>query len=115
MNLESIKKAEKLNHNYKPHKNKLDYNKNFYIDKERISPVNSTKAKEYSYDYLEELFKTRKYIKIINKLYDKNIYDWAKKYSYTTNYYPLTEHYALLAIAVIFNSLKLNARYLKNF
>ena len=115
LNLESIKKAEKLNHNYKPHKNKLDYNKNFYIDKERISPVNSTKAKEYSYDYLEELFKTRKYIKIINKLYDKNIYDWAKKYSYTTNYYPLAEHYALLSIAVIFNSLKLNARYLKNF
>ena len=115
LNLESITKAEKLNNNYKPYKKKLDYNKNFYIDNRRISPVNATKEKENSYDYLKKLFKSRKYIKIVKKLYDNNVYDWANEYGYKTNFFPLTQHYALLGIAVTLSNLEENDKYFKNF
>jgi len=102
---ESIKKAERLNNYTKPYKKKYDYNQNFFIDNKRKSPVNSFVNNNYSYEYLIELFKSSKYINIINKIYDKNVYNWANHYSYKTNYHPLTQHYALLAIAIIFQSL----------
>ena len=115
LNLESIKKAERLNINYKPYKRKLNFNKNFYIDRRRISPVNN--ISQYNgdpYEYLNGLFKSSKYINIINKIYDKNVYDYAYEYSCNNNYHPLRHHYALLAIAITFNNLQLNERFINN-
>ena len=112
LNLESIRKAEKLNNNYKPYKKRLEYNNNFYIDNKRLSPVKSTKNKEDAYDYLKELFSSSNYFKMVKKFYDKDVYDWANKYSYKTNYHPYKQHYSLLAIAITLNNLQLNEKYL---
>ena len=113
LNLESIRKAEKLNNNYRPYKKSFEFNKNFYIDNKRLYPINSTKNNEDAYDYLTKLFRSSNYLKIINKIYDKSVYDWANEYSYKTNYHPYTQHYSLLAIAITLNNLQLNERYLK--
>ena len=114
LNLESIKKAERLNNNYRPYQKKKDYNKNFFIDRKRISPVSSSIMNVDSNYYLKELFESQKYIKIINKLYDNNVYNWANEYGLKTNYHPLEHHNSLLAIAITFSNLQLNERYLKN-
>ena len=84
---ESIKKAEKLNSRMSPYKIKTNY--------------------------LNELFKSTKYIQILNKLYDTNIYNWASSYSQQTSYYPFRHHYALLAIVVSLEYLSLNEKYMK--
>ena len=112
--MKSIKKAEKLNKNFKPYKKKLDYNKNFFIDNQRISPVNSKIDVDNAYDYFKELFNSNKYTHIINKLYDNNIYNWANEYRYKNNYRPLRHHYAIFSIAIILNNLIINQKYLKN-
>lgn len=114
LNVKSIKKAEKLNKNFKPYKKKLDYNKNFFIDNQRISPVNSKIDVDNAYDYFKELFNSNKYTHIINKLYDNNIYNWANEYRYKNNYRPLRHHYAIFSIAIILNNLIINQKYLKN-
>ena len=49
---------------------------------------------------------------MVKKFYDKDVYDWANKYSYKTNYHPYTQHYSLLAIAITLNNLQLNEKYL---
>ena len=113
MDLKSIRKAERLNINYKPYKKKFDYNINFYIDNERSSPVNSSKKNENADNYLKEFFKSDKYIKIINKLYNNNVLYWANEYSNRTNYFPFRQHYALLAIAITLNNIQLNEIYHK--
>lgn len=105
MNIESIKKAERLNKYMKSYKKKSDYNSNFFIDKMRKSPINSTENYYNAYAYLCELIKSKKYINTINKLYDKNVYNWADAYRFKTNYHPLTHHYALLSIVKIFENL----------
>ena len=114
LNLKSIRKAKKINNNYKPYKKKLDYNKNFYIDNNRISPANFTKKNENAYYYLKKLYKSSEYIKILNNLYDVNVYNWANEYSYKAKYNSLEHQDALLAIAITLNNLKLNERYLNN-
>ena len=108
LDLESIKKAEILNNNTKPYERKLDYNNNFYIDYKRISPVKSSHDNRNVYEYLKELFKSSKYIHILKKIYDNNIYNWANVYSYQTNYHPLSQHYALFAIAITLENLSFN-------
>ena len=116
LNLESIKKAERLNAKLKRYKIKSNINKNFYIDKHRrISSFISFLDTTNPYDYLQELFKSPKYFKIINKIYDKNVYNWANEYMNKTNYHPLSQHYALLAIAKTLEYLSINKRYMKKY
>jgi hypothetical protein len=110
LDLESIKKAEILNNNTKPFERNLDYNSNFYIDNKRISPVKSSQDNRNVYDYLEELFKSSKYIYLIKNIYDNNVYNWANEYSKKTNYHPLSQHYALFAIAMTLENLAFNER-----
>jgi len=105
LNVESIKKAERLNNHMKPYKKKIDYNKNFFIDNSRKSPVNFTGNTSNAFTYFDELVNSSKYINAVNKLYDKDVYDWANEYRYKTNYHPLTHHYALLSIVKIFENL----------
>ena len=116
LSLESIKKAEKLNKNYIPYIKKSDYNKNFYLDEKRISPIppfnNTNKTVEV---FLKELFDSTNFIKIINKIYNNNVYDWAKKYSEKSKFFPLRHEYGLLAIAISIEYLSLNKRYMEHF
>ena len=114
LNQESVKKAEKLNKKFGPYKMKSDYNANFYIDIKRKSPVSSSKVNKNYEEYLRELFKSSKFIQIINQLYDKNIYNWAKKYSKKSNYHPLRHGYGLFAIVKTLEDLSLNKKYFKN-
>ena len=113
LNRESIKKAEKLNKILSPYKIKSNFNKNFYIDIERnyqVSPSKDNDAKEY----LRKLFKSPKFIKIINQIYDNNVYNWAKQYSKKSNYFPLRHGYGLYAVAKILEDISLNKKYFKN-
>ena len=80
INQESIKKAEKINTKLPPYKIKLNYNKNFYIDIERNYQAHPSKNNNVK-EYLRKLFKSPKFINIINKIYDNNVYNWAKQYS----------------------------------
>jgi len=59
------------------------------------------------------LFESKEFIKIINKLYDNNVYNWAKEYSKKSDYFPLRHEYGLLAIAITLNNLELNKNYIK--
>ena len=113
LNLKSIKKAEKLNKKIAPYKIKSNYNKNFYIDIERkfqVPPSKNSKVNEY----LRKIFKSPKFINIINQIYDNNVYNWAKQYSKKSNYFPLRHGYGLYAVAKTLEDLSLNKRYLKN-
>ena len=110
LNNESVTKAIRLNSYMKPYKKKFDYNKNFYIDNTRISPVNFTGNNSNVYTYFYDLVNSSKYINSVIKLYDKNIYDWANEYRYKTNYHPLTHHYALLIIIKILEKLLSNEK-----
>ena len=56
LNSESIKKAEKLNNLNYPYKIKFEYNKNFYIDIERKSPVPSSNEKNNVNYYVKKIF-----------------------------------------------------------
>lgn len=72
LNQKSIKKAEKLNKKLSHYKIKSNYNKNFYIDKERN--YQAPPSKDNNVDkYLRKLFKSQKFIKIINKIYDNDV------------------------------------------
>lgn len=111
---ESIKKAEKLNKKFIPYKIKLDYNKNFYIDNMRKSPVPPSKDNINVEKYLREKFKSSKFIKLINQIYNNKVYNWAKKFSIGTNFHPLRHGYGLFAIAKTLEDLSLNKRFIKN-
>ena len=110
---ESIKNAEILNSRMNPYKIKTNYNKFFYIDKNRTSPVFPSKDNTNIYQYLKEIFNSSKYVQTLNKLYDINVYNWAEKYSRQTNYYPLRHHFALLAIAMSLDYISLNDKYME--
>ena len=110
LNFESIKKAIKLNNNYKPYKVKTDYNENFFIDKNRKSPVRGESDHIIVYKYFENLFKSDKYKKIIRKIYDKNVYDWANGYMKEMDFFPMSQHYALFSIAKTLNILTLDLK-----
>ena len=108
---ESIIKAENLNRNFPPYKIKSDYNKNFYIDIKRKSPVQPSSKNKNVEEYLNELFKSSKFIHRINKLYDNTVYNWAIEYIKKSNFFPLRHGYGLFAIAKILEDLSLNERY----
>ena len=108
LNLESIKKAEMLNKLLLPYQIKNDFNKDFFIDMQRKSPVSTINEKKNVEIYLKELFYSSKFIQTINKLYDISIYNWAKKYSHKSNYFPLRHFYGLLSAAITIDYLELN-------
>ena len=112
LNLESIKKAKKINSNLIPYKVKSNYNKNFFIDKKRFYRVTHEKGNNNANGYLNEVFNSPEYYNIISRLYGKNVYDWAKEYSYKSNYYPFRHQYSLLAIIIIKGYLLLNEKYI---
>ncbi len=64
--------------------------------------------------YLMGLFHSPEFIKILNNIYDKNVYNWANQYSSISNYFPLRHYNALLAIAVTLENISLNKKYMKN-
>ena len=97
----SIQKALILNKSFHPYDKKKDYNKNFYIDLQRKSPVKSLDLKTRDIQYLNNFFESREFKSIINKIYDKNVYNWAQEYKYKSNHFPMRHNYALLAIAKV--------------
>jgi hypothetical protein len=111
INLESIKKAEKLNNEYIPYEIKADYNKKFYIDcKKKITNYSlvDNENPEDGYQYLKKLIRSSKYEKLLNKVYDNKVFDWANEHAQKSNYHPLRHHYALLAIAKTLEILSMN-------
>lgn len=113
INIQSIKKAERLNNKYKSYKIKYDANDNFFIDIKRKSPV-STPIKNNNVNlYLKELFKSSKFIQNIHKIYNNDVvYNWAIEYTKNTTFYPLRHFYGLLAISITMDNLFLNKKYL---
>ena len=113
LNNESIKKAERLNKLSHPYNIKFDYNKNFFIDLKRISPVSLSYTNKNIDLYFKELFNSTKFVEAVTKLYDIRIYNWAKNYSNKTNYFPLRYFYGLLSIVKTIDLLSLNRKYMK--
>lgn len=113
LNPESIKNAENLIGKISPYKIKSNYNKNFFIDNSRKSPVSNSKNNITANDYLKELFKNPIFFENVVKVYDQGIYNWAKEYSKKTNYYPLRHGYGLLTTAITTELLYINQKYLK--
>ena len=107
----SIQKAEKLNNKIPPYKVKSDYNKNFYIDNRRKSLLYQSKYSQNPDKYLKKIFKEKKIILNINKIYNKSVNNWTKGIS--PNYYPFRHIYSLLAIANIIEDISLNEKLLK--
>ena len=111
LNLESIKKAEKLNKCRNKYKIKLDYNQNFYIDIRRKSPVPASNETTDIILYLNGIFESSKFIRSINKIYDIKIYKWAK--SYNSTFFPFRYLYGLLSIVTTIDYVSLNKEYMK--
>ena len=109
-NFESIKKAKNLNYKRFPYKIKSDYNKNFFIDINRTSPVNQSKSKNTAYEYLTKFFNSNEFYKIVNKIYDKKVYNWAKKYSIKKNSHPFKHHFGIFSVAIVKEYLSLNKK-----
>ena len=99
INLESIKKAEKLNKRMQKYEIKSDFNSNFFIDIYRKSPVPESNYNNNVSEYLTNLFQSKKFIEIINKTYDYNVYKWAENYRNKENFFPFRHEYGLLALA----------------
>ena len=113
INFESIEKAERLNKLLPPYKIKNNYNKNFFLDIERISPVKPCKDKKNVDLYLQKLFESDEFIKLVNKTYDNYIYKNAIKYMKKSNFFPLRYLYGLYSISRIINYINLNNLYIK--
>ena len=109
----SIEKAKKLNEKRLPYVIKTSYNKNFFIDKIRKYPSFPSKKDNNPYSYLRKLTKSLKYINLIKKVYDINVYNWANQYRETTNYHKLSQHYGLFAIANTIDYLSLKKKGIK--
>lgn len=112
LNKKSIKKAEKLNSMIKPYIIKTSFNKNFFIDDIRKSPVTGSNINKNADDYLKELFHSSQFIKKINKIYNNDVYEWVMKQSKNTNFFPLRHGYGLLAIAYTVSLISLNKKYM---
>ena len=114
LNKDSIRKANKLNSKLIPYKIKSDYNKNFFIDFKRKSPVKQNKQKTNINEILNQIFESKEFLNIICKTYDKNLYKWSKDYINKTNYHPLKHQYSLLAVAVISELILANNKNMRN-
>ena len=105
IDIESIKKAEELNKKVLPYKIKNDFNENFFIDIKRKSPLLESNNNVNPEEYLKKQLKSTQFIQIINKIYDNQIYNFAKEYYNKSKYFPLTHGYGLLAIGKIIEDL----------
>ena len=113
LNSESVKKAQILKKKFSSSTRKYDYNRAFFIDKNRTSPdkhINNTKSVE---ENLRKFFESNKYFEIFNEIYDNNIYNFAKEYSKKSNFIPLRHEYGLLAIIVSNDYISLNKKCMK--
>ena len=113
LNSESVKKAQILKKKFSSSTRKYDYNRAFFIDKNRTSPdkhINYTKSVE---ENLRKFFESNKYFEIVNEIYDNNIYNFAKEYSKKSNFIPLRHEYGLLAIIVSNDYISLNKKCMK--
>ena len=109
INIESMKKAKRLNKLMPPYKVKYDYNMNFYIDNQRKSPAPPSKKNDDE-NYLSKLFKSKKFINLINKVYGKKIYDWAYHFNNKKNSYPLKHLFGLYSIYKTIENIKINKK-----
>ena len=112
INYKSIQKAEKLNKKTKNYKTKSNLNINFFIDFKRQSPAAQFINHNNIENHLKKLFKTTKFIRNVNKLYNNSIYNWAEEYSKNTSFFPLRQFYGLLAIEKAVEYLTLNEKYM---
>lgn len=112
LNVDSIRKANKLNSKLLPYKIKSDYNKDFFIDFERKSPVKQSKENKNINKFLSNLFESEGFLNLILKTYDIKLYNWSKDYINKTNYHPLKHHFALLAVAVTTELISVNEKIL---
>lgn len=113
INTESIEKAERLNKLLPPYKIKYNYNKNFFIDNERTSPVKFYKDKTSADSYLKTIFKSDKFIKSINKIYGNKVYKYATEYMKKSNFFPLRYLYGLYSISKTIDYINLNNLFMK--
>ena len=108
LNQTSIKKALKLNKILPAYKIKKDYNQNFYLDNQKVSPLPPSTNNKSAEKYLSELLKSKKFIQIINRVYDNNVYNWAKDFSQKNQkFFPFRHGYGLLAIAMTLENLEI--------
>ena len=114
LNLKSIKNAENLNNKFKQYKIKTNYNIDFFIDLKRTIYSENKRDQVNVNAYLSELFNSNRFIRLIIKKYDKQVYKWAKDYSNKSNYFPFRHEYGLLAIAMTIENLILNKIYMDN-
>lgn len=115
INLTSIAYSENLNNKLKEYKIKSNYNKNFYIDFKRTLSIKNNNRQESAQTYLKELFNSNRFRRLINIKYDIQVYNWAKKYSKQSNYFPLRHEYGLLAVGLSIEKLVLNEKYKNKF
>ena len=115
LNQESIKKAEKLNKLLDSYQIKSDFNEKFYIDNERISPVQPSKNNISAEEILKKLFESNHFFNLINKVYDKNVYNWANEFSQSTKFFPFRHIYALLGVAISIEYISINDVYLGHY
>jgi len=112
LNIESIKKAERLNNEFIPYKIKSNYNNNFYIDIKRSISAEPKRDNININDYFNNLSNSIQFIDIINKKYDIKVYNWAKEYIKNSKYFPLRHIYGLLAVAITYKNILLNEVYM---
>ena len=110
---ESLKKAKKLYNELPTYKIKSDYNENYYLDNERISPVPQTKNYRAAEIYFLKLFNSSYFTQIIDSVYNNSVYTWAKEYSNKSNLFTLRHGYGLLAVAMTLEHLSLNQKYMR--
>ena len=96
-----------------PYKIKSNYNKNFFIDTKRKSPISASKCNETVENILYEMFKKKSFIKILYKVYDKNVYNFAKEYYRKSTFFPLKHIYGLLSIVKTIKYLSINKNIFK--
>lgn len=103
INASSIKKALNLAKRLPPYTIKSDYNKHFYIDLERKSPNIGCEEKNNIYSYLNQLYKSNKFIHSFSKIYDNDIYQIANEYMRRIKVE--NNGYSFLAISKVINDL----------
>lgn len=113
INIESIKKAERLNKILPPYEIKHNYNKDFFVDFKRTSPVPPSKVNKTIDSYLKDIFVSNKFIESITKIYKYDIYQYAEKNMEKSNYFPLRYLYGLYSLSKTLDYLNLNKFYLK--
>ena len=101
IDLKSLEKAKKLNKQSSKYKAKTNFNKDFFIDINKKSPFPKSLNNKDDDNYIGKCLKSFKFRKIINKVYDKSIYNWVFDFSKNTTHIPLRHKFALFSIAKI--------------